>query len=169
MAFQFRKGKTRPLETKIVKGSEVLQIGEAVRLDTAGLVVTCPAGSTVYGVVQGIVGDVGQVPTTNGGSGAFDPHGSYTFSATNATVEKYQVQIQTSPEAIYSVTADAALGTTTGSNLAGYYMDHASGGLTLTENTAATTTAQWFSHGLDPEDTTNRVLVSINESQLVIS
>lgn len=164
MTFEYRKGQTKPLEKRIIANSEVLQVGEAVRIDNDGFIVTCPAGSTVYGVVQGIVGKNGETPRTNGAGANFDPRGSFTAAADNETVDQYSVLILTEKTAQYAVSADATLGTTAGSNLAGYRMDHTSGGLVLDESTAATTSAQWVSHGVDPTSASH-VLVSIFEHQ----
>ena len=164
MTFVYRKGKTTPLVKKVVANSSALQVGEAVRIDDDGFIVTCPAGSTIYGVVQGIVGKNGETLRTNGAGGDFDPLGSYTFASDNETVDQVSVLIQTSKLAQYSAPMDATPGTTTGSNLSGYRMDHTSGGLVLDESTAATSAAQWVSLGLDPEDST-RVLVQIFEHQ----
>lgn len=166
MTFEYRKGQTEPLETYTIANSEVLQVGEAVRLDNDGFLVTCPAGSTVLGVVQGFVGKNGEVPTTNGAGANFSPRGSFTVAADNETVGKYKAQVLVDKGAIYAVSADATLGSTTGSNLPGYRMDHTSGGLVLDESTAATTAAQWVSHGVDPTNS-SQVLVSIFEHQLV--
>lgn len=60
--------------------------------------------------------------------------------------------------------------TTTGSDLAGYNMDVVAASDQLDESTSATTTAQWFSYGQDPDPSaaSNSVLVSIQESQLKI-
>ena len=60
MAFLYKKGRTRELVKKIIANSEVIQVGEAVRL-VSDFVVTCPAGSTIFGVVEGIVGPNGEV------------------------------------------------------------------------------------------------------------
>lgn len=165
MAFQYRKGHTDAVESEIIANSQTLRVGEAVSIDTDGFVVTCPAGSAVYGVVQGFTGPTGEVPTTNGAGGDFDPYGDFAVASDNETVAKYKAQIQISKKAIYSAAADDTLGTTTGSDLRGYKMDHIAGALTLDENTATTGSAQWVSHGIDPEDST-RVLVSIYEHAL---
>lgn len=164
MAFLYRKGKTGPLEKKIITNSAVIRVGEAVNIES-GFADSAGAGEAIYGVVAGIVGPNGEVLRNNGASSDFDPIGDYTAASDNQTVGKVSVLIQTSKDAIYSAPADATLGTTTGSNLAGYRMDHTAGGLTLDESTAVTTAAQWVSHGVDPEDST-KVLVSIYESQL---
>lgn len=165
MTFLLRKkGANAQIELKTIANSEVLRPGEAVRL-ASGNFVTCPAGSSVYGVVQSIVGKNGEVLRNNGAGADFDPTGDYTAASDNATVGLVKAQVLVNKDAIYSVSEDDTLGTTTGSGLAGYYMDHTSGALVLDESTAATSSAQWVSHGVDPEDST-RVLVSIYEHQL---
>lgn len=165
MVFEYRKGKTTDLVSKIIGNSSVLRVGEAVTINTSGFAVTCPAGTVVYGVVNSITSDNGAVPNTNGAGANFDPYGDFTVAADNQTVAKYRVLIQTSKDAQYSVGLSAAAGTTTGSNIEGYRMDNTSGAQVLDEATATTGSAQFVSRGLDPSDTT-RVIVQIYESQL---
>ena len=165
-----RKGPNSRQVSKIIANSEVLKPGEAVRL-ASGFVVTCPAGSSIWGVVQSIVGKNGEMLRTNGGSGDFNPEGDYTAASDNQTVAQVKAMVLVGKDSAYSVTADDTLATTTGSNLAGYLMDHTSGGLVLDESTAATSSAQWISEGLDPETNgslvtgTGKVVVRIYEDQ----
>lgn len=153
----------RILKYYTIADSEVLTVGEAVKL-SSGEVVTWGAGGAGLGIVTGFV-KADKSPVTDNGSGsAFT--GTYTAGASNTV----QAVVDISKESLYSVTADATLGTTTGSDLAGYNMDLTSGSQTLDESTAATGTASFFSHGPDPDGTapSNSVIVSIQESQVWI-
>lgn len=88
--------------------------------------------------------------------------GTYLTASDNQTVGKVKAVIDISKETLYSADPDAAIGTTTGSNLLGYHTDIADEDNT-DENTAATTTAQYFIWGVDPNDSGNQV-VSVYES-----
>lgn len=165
MAFNLKQNDDPKQVHKTIGNSSVLRIGEAVTMNTSGFAVTCPAGTVVYGVVQGITKNNGGTPTTNGAGADFSPYGDFTVAADNQTVDKYKVLVETSKTALYSAPASATLGTTTGSNIEGYHMDHTSGALILDEATSITGSAQWLMRGLDPSDTT-RALVNIFESQI---
>ncbi len=101
---------------------------------------------------------------TSGVSGA--EIGSYvntfTASATNETVAQVAAELDISKSTIYTADPDVTIGTTTGSDLSGYFTDIADEEET-DESTAATTTAQYGILGVDPDDSGNH-LVHVNES-----
>jgi hypothetical protein len=164
MAFRYKKSRIanagRELMDFTITDSQVLSVGESVKL-VSGKVSTGGAGGDILGVVAGFVKADGSPVTDNGAGGRFT--NTYTAGSSNTVKAKVDV----SKLSIYSAPADATLGTTTGSNLAGYLLDQTAASDTLDEDTAAATTAQWFSWGPDPDPTapSNSLLVSIFEHQ----
>lgn len=142
----------------IIANSEVITVGDAVQWNASGFLVN----DSGVGAVAGIVVSVAR------GGVAYDPDsgttGTWTVEADNQTDKKLYAIIDVSTKSLYSVGADDTLGTTTGSNLPGYLLDlPASGSATqLDESTASATTGQFFSWGVDPDDST-RVIVNLNE------
>lgn len=146
-----------------ITDSTELTIGEAVKL-TSGKLVVAGAGGALLGILESFQKADGS-PVTDNGSGS-----DFTDTYTTSTSNTVQGVVDVSRDSIYSVTADATLGTTTGSDLAGYNMDLVAASNQLDESSAATTTAQFFSYGEDPDGTaaSNSVLVSIQESILAL-
>lgn len=142
-----------------ITDSTELTVGEDVKL-TDGKLVVGGAGGATLGILTSIRKADGSPVTDNGDGGDFVE--TYTTGTSNTVVGVVDI----STDSVYSVTADATLGTTTGSDLAGYNMDMVAASNQLDENTAATTTAQFFSLGQDPDTDapTNSVLVKIQES-----
>lgn len=139
--------------------STVYTIGDALKL-TSGKLVLWGAGGLGLGILVGIKKADGSAVTDNGAGGDYDA--TYTTPTSNTVVGVVDVSL----DSIWSVTADATLGTTTGSDLAGYNMDLVAASDQLDESTAATSTASFYSHGQDPDGSaaSNSVLVSIQES-----
>lgn len=144
-----------------ITDASVISIGEAVKL-TSGKVVTWGAGGAGLGIVESIRNADGSAVTDDGAGGDFDS--TYTAPTSN-TVEAI---VDVSRTSRYSVTADDTLGTTTGSDLAGYNMDLVAASNQLDESTATTGAASFFSYGTDPngDAPSNSVIVSIQESIL---
>lgn len=151
------------LQTVIVASSVTITEGDSVKL-ASGFVALGTAGASVYGHVVGLRTEEGVGLLTTGAAGAEIGSyvGTYTTSSTNTTVAKVKAQVDISKFTLYSADPDATIGTTTGSNLAGYFTDLADEDNT-DEDTAATTAAQYFIHGVDPEDSGNQI-VSVFES-----
>lgn len=124
------------------------------------------AGASVYGHATAIRTDKGVGLNTTGAAGAEAGSfvGTFTFASDNQTVAKNKVELDVSKMSLYSVAPDAAIGTTTGSNLRGYFTDLVDED-TTDESTAATTAAQYAIHGVDPNNSSNQI-VSIFESAL---
>jgi len=166
MAFKY-KGSVTPTAGQVLKeiviaNSKTITVGDVVQIasdfaDLAG------AGTVVYGVVVGITKENGEVPADNGAGGAFSD--TYTTAADNQTVAKIKAKVDVSKNSLWSAPADANLGTTTGSDYVhgGVYFDVVAASDTLDESTAGATVRQFYSHGVDPQDST-RVIVSIAES-----
>jgi hypothetical protein len=143
--------------------SSTYTIGDAMAL-ASGALDLVGAGAAVAGILVDIKKADGSPVTDDGAGGGFTD--TYTTPASNTVVGTIDIAL----DSIYSVTADATLGTTTGSDLAGYNMDVVAASDQLDESTSLTTTGQFFSYGIDPDGTaaSNSVLVSIQESQIKI-
>lgn len=155
------------LRREVITNSVVSTIGDSLKV-ASGFIALTTAGDAVFGHLNGHA-DAEQVGmTTTGVAGA--ELGSYvnTFTAAsnNQTVAQITAVCDISRKTLYSADADAALGTTTGSDLAMYHMDVADED-TLDESTAATTSAQYLTWGVDPNDSGNAI-VSIYESQVFV-
>ena len=124
------------------------------------------AGVNVYGHVIAIRTKEGVGLETTGAAGAASGTfvGTYTVASTNESTEKVKVELDVSKNSLYSAEVDATIGTTTGSDLIGYFIDLTDED-TLDENTAATTAAQYATHGISVTNSAN-ALVSIYESNL---
>lgn len=131
---------------------------------SSGFLALGTTGASVFGHVTAIRTDKGVGVGTTGAAGAeFGSFvGTFATASDNQTVAKVRAECDISKMSLYSAEEDAAIGTTTGSNLAGYTQDIADED-TLDESTAATTTGQYMGHGVDPDDST-KAIVNIFES-----
>lgn len=166
MPFIYKRNKNanggRVMMEHKLKDSTAFTVGDSVKLASGVLDISGVAN--VYGIIVGFVKADGGLLTDNGAGGDFVD--TYTTPASNTVKAIVDISI----DSIYSVTADATLGTTTGSGLAGYNMDVVAASDQLDESSALATTAQFFSYGPDPDGDapSNSVLVSIQESQVKI-
>lgn len=153
------------LRSEIITNSVVTTVNDSVKL-ASGFVALGTTGASVLGHVTGIVTNTGVGLSSSGAAGADLGSfvGTFTAASDNQTVAKVRAQIDISQFTIYSAEVDAAIGTTTGSNLAGYRMDIVDED-TLDESTAATTTAQYATLGVDPRNSA-QAMVYIFESQI---
>lgn len=133
---------------------------------TSGFVALGTAGASVLGHVNGITqkSGVGMQSTGVAGAAFGSFVGTFLTSSDNTTVLQTSAEVDISQNTLYSAELSAAAGTTTGSNLAGYRMD-LSDANTLNESTAATSTAQYGTFGLDPVNSAQAV-VNILESSI---
>lgn len=149
----------------IAKNSEVITELDSIKIASDfGLRNT--AGASVYGHAIAIGTDKSVGFETSGVAGAATGSyvGTFTFASDNQTVNKFRIELDVSKMSIYSAEVDVAIGTTTGSDLRNYFIDLIDED-TLDESTAATTAAQYATHGQDPVTTVN-ALVTIFESNL---
>ena len=123
-------------------------------------------GALVFGHVLAIGTEKGVGLSTTGVAGAEMGSfvGTFATSSTNQTVAKVKAECDISKFTLYSAEESAAIGTTTGSNLAGYTQDLTDED-TLDESTALTTTGQYMGWGVDPNNSA-RAIVNIFESQV---
>lgn len=153
------------LVSKIIANSTTVTEGDSVKL-SSGFVDLTTTGDEVFGHVTAISTRQGVGLETDGTAGAETGsfNNTFTTASDNQTVGKVKAVVDISKLSLYSADVDDTLGTTTGSDLAGYRMDAADES-ELDESTAATTAAQYNSFGVDPEDSGN-VIVNIFESQV---
>lgn len=127
---------------------------------SSGFAALGTTGALVFGHVVGLVTKEGVGLETTGVAGAATGSfaGTFLTASDNQTVGFVKAMCDISKLSLYSAEEDAAIGTTTGSNLAGYFQDLADED-TLDESTAATTTAQYFGWGVD----------SLNSAQAIVN
>ncbi len=133
---------------------------------SSGFAALGTAGVSLYGHVTAIRTNKGVGLSSDGTTGAEYGSftGTYTFASDNQTNAQNKVELDVSKFSLYSAEVDATIGTTTGSNLRGYFMDLVDED-TLDESTAATTAAQYATHGVDANDT-SKAIVNLFESAL---
>lgn len=153
------------LRRETIANSVTISENDSVKR-ASGFVALGTTGAAVFGHVSGISTHRGVGLNTDGSAGSDIGSfaGTFTTASDNQTVDQVKAEVDISKFTLYSATADDTLGTTTGSDLTGYNMDLADED-ELDESTAATTAAQYHSHGLDPEDS-SRVIVNIYESEV---
>ena len=147
-----------PVQTTIT-----ISVGDACKFHGDAKTITEGAtGGAHLGVVVALRKADGS-PLTDNGAG-----GDYSGTYTTADSTSVYADVDVSRDSVYSVAADATLGTTTGSDMPGYTMDTLAGGTTLDESTALTTAGTWMSLGPDPDPQApaNSVLCVLYESDL---
>ncbi len=153
------------LEDRIIANSQVITTGGFVNL-VSGFVDGADAGERIWGLCVGIVTNFGGGIPLDRLTPGTDYHGTYvsgalgtqkyTAASDNQTVDKICARIDISPDLVVSNVPDAAIGTTTGSDLAGNYTDIITD-VQADENNATnafTTVAQLVILGVDPQDST---------------
>lgn len=153
------------LRSMIVANSITIAEQDSVKL-ASGFIALGTTGALVFGHVVGLVTKEGVGLETTGIAGAATGGfaGTYLTASDNQTVGMIKAMCDISKFSLYSAEEDAAIATTTGSNLAGYSQDIADED-TLDESTAATTTGQYMGWGVDPLLST-QAIVNIYESQV---
>lgn len=152
-------------QARILANSITVTELDSVKL-ASGFVALGTTGASVFGHVTAIRTNKGVGTETSGAAGAEMGSfvGTFLTASDNQTVAKVRAEVDISKETLYSAEVDVAIGTTTGSNLSGYFMDLTDED-TLDESTAATTAAQYATHGVDEDDSTKAV-VNVFESQV---
>ncbi len=164
------EGSLRPwgapvLRREILTGSATYTVEDSLKL-VSGFATLNTAGISVFGHVCMLGTNQGVGLNTNGIAGAAIGSFIDTFATAsdNTTVAKVRADVDISIETMRSEVCSAAIGTTTGSNLLGYYLDLTDED-TLDEGSAVTTTAQYFNWGVNPSVAT-RINVTIAESRV---
>lgn len=163
------------LVDRIVTNSVTVAISDSVKT-ASGFAALGTAGAAVLGHVVALVGQDGLNPemdgSFNGNAGT-----AYTVASDNQTVAQIKAIVDIDVHSLYSAELDAAAGSTTGSDLAGYFLKLADED-TLDESTAAAVRvvltegtpntvayAQYYTHGLDRNNTA-QALVNICYSEV---
>ena len=154
-------------DSKVLADSTEFTIGDAVKEDgTNGTLIVWGAGGAGWGIIIGFKKADGSPVTDNGAGSDFDD--TYTTPSSNTVL----AIVDTSKTSLWSVTADATLGTTTGTDKTGVNLDLVAASDQLDESSVQTagTTASFLSFGADPDPKapSNSLIVSIQESQLDI-
>lgn len=138
---------------------------DSVKL-ASGFVALGTAGALVFGHITALSDKRGLGLGSTGVAGAeFGSFlGSFLTASNNQTVVLAKAECDVSKMTLYSAEVSATLGTTTGSDLPGYRFDLVDED-TLDESTSTTGSAQYYSHGIDPENSA-RVIVNIYESEV---
>jgi hypothetical protein len=152
----------------IIGNSATITIGDMVKL-SSGFIALAGANAKILGVVVAIEDanglDLDNPRRTNAGGTWTSSSKTIVVAADNQTVDQIRAIVDIDPMSIWSAQPDNTIGTTTGSNLAGYYCDLPSASDQPDEDTTTTTVMQLFIWGLDPENTA-RGLYSIAEHQI---
>lgn len=150
---------------RILTNSITVAVGDAVRT-VNNFAALAAAGSRVLGHVESVVGRDGLTPVKDGTY--FGNIGStFVVPSNNQTVGLVAVRVDIDQASLYTAELDAAIGTTSangGSGAAGKTFDLVNEE-TLDESTVAETSQQYYSHGIDRNDTTH-VVVNIFESEV---
>lgn len=157
------------LRKEILEDDAVVTVLDSVKIvsgNDKGFLVPGTAGESVFGHIMGIATNLDVGVSSTGASGAELGSfvGTYTASATNETVAKVRGEVDISQFTLYNADVDAALGTTTGSDQAGYAIDLADED-DLDEGSTLATILQYNIMEVTPGDTGN-VIVNILQSHV---
>lgn len=153
------------LRREVITNSVESTVGDSVKV-VSGFIALGTAGAAVYGhlAAHADAEEVGMTTTGATGAELGSYVGTFTAASNNQTVSQVTAVCDISKKTLYSAEVDVAIGTTTGSDLPMYHMDLVDED-TLDESTAATTSAQYLTWGVDPNNSA-QAIVSIYESQV---
>lgn len=153
------------LRSNILANSITVTVNDSVKA-ASGFLALGTTGALVFGHVVAIATnkDLGLNTTGVAGAEVGSFVGTFGTASDNQTVAMVRAKCDISKMSLYSAEEDAAIATTTGSNLLGYTQDLADED-TLDESTAATTTGQYMGWGVDPLNSA-QAIVNIYESQV---
>lgn len=164
---------SRNLELVLLYNSLTFEVGDAIKTYVVGYAQGAVKATPFKGVIHSICDKNGQ-PIVQGthtaGSANTSDLTSVTTAADNTTTELYWALVDTATTSLYSAEISGTLGTTNSSTLMGARLDVDSDNTDygrLVETTATRTIgtpANFYSHGLDPNDST-RLIVSIAMSE----
>lgn len=159
-----------PVLKKFTIANSVVMTPNASVVLTSGFVALSTSSTyAVLGQVDAIqtFAGVGEITTGAAGATIGSFLGTYTVASNNQTVAKVSALVDISQFTLYSVLANATLGTTTGSNLPGYYTALATSQTTAESSATATNSSVAYTiWGVDPLAPTTNQIVSILNSQV---
>ena len=143
------------LVDRILTNSIKVAVGDSVRT-LAGFAALGVAAARVLGHVESLIGADGLTPVKDG-SYLGNIGEAYAVAANNQTVAQVRARIDIDTLSTYSADVSAALGTTAGSNLAGKNFN-LTNEETINEASVLETLLQYYSHGVDRNDSTNLIV-----------
>jgi hypothetical protein len=165
-------GVGRKLELVDLGVSQTYELGDVIKTYSNGVGDLGAAATPVLGVivafVSGVRGEVMKSAEVVAGTAASSDYTTVTSDGTNS--DDYRAIVDVSKDTVYSAEVSGTLGTTNDSNLIGCRIDVNSAGaeygqvLETTATRTVATTANFYSWGLDPNDST-RLMVSIASSE----
>lgn len=181
MAFNFkgtRNGAARNLVSVLIGNTKTIRVGDVVESFTGGSLTTGVAAAPLKGFVHAIVeaenGVKPSLPQVKGSNtaGVTNPsdQDSVTTAADNTTTKKFWAIVDTSLDSLYSAEVNGTIDTTNNSGDLGARINVDSANsdvgrvLESTATRTVATTANFYSHGLDPEDSA-RLVVSLAQSE----
>lgn len=177
MALEFKRtigGIGRKLELVLLANSQTVEVGDVIQTYSAGKGTLGAAATPLLGVVHALCDSKG-MPLQVSDPVAGTASGSDVRSQATSTTGTYYALVDVSKDSIYSASVSGTLGTTGSSTLRGCWIDVNSAGTEygqLLESTASRTAhsangtmCNFYSWGVDPDDST-RLLVSIANSEL---
>ncbi len=165
---------SRPHEAFVIKNSETIFVGGTVKLVAAAIEPADAVTDVVYGICVGFVGADGNTPYENllpgqkGSGDVFTKGVSLAVHSDNETVAKVRAKVvPLMPNDIVRGVADANLGTTTGSDKIGYYINiNTANESQFKENTASATKEQFLIVGHPGGDQPRAIDAKVVEGQI---
>jgi len=150
------------LVDRILTNSITVRIGDSVQT-VSGFAALGASAQRVLGHVEGLIGQDGLTPVKDGTFlGNIDE--AFVVASNNQTVAQVRVRVDIDQKSLYTADTSAAIGTTTGSGQAGRTFN-LTDARTINEASVNTTLLQYYSHGIDINNTAN-VIVNILESEV---
>jgi hypothetical protein len=154
------------LRAVTITNSTTLTIADMVSVSAGFLLDSSGTTYPIFGNLASIETYKGVGLPTTGVAGASMGSfiNSYLTASNNQTVAQVQGIVDISKNSLYTNATSGVLGTTTGSNLIGYYLNLVAGSAVTIDETSATTTpgtTEFFNWGLQPGSTT-LIVVNLN-------
>lgn len=147
------------LRREVIANTTTLTVADMVSVSSGFIIDSSGTTYPIFGNLVAIETFKGVgLPTTGAAGAAMGSFiNAYTTSSTNQTAGLVSAIVDISKESLYTNATSAQVGTTTGSNLLGYYLNLVAGSAVTIDETSATTTrgtTQFFNWGLLPGSTT---------------
>lgn len=165
---------SRPYESFVIKNSETIFVGGTVKLVAGAVEPADAVTDPIYGICVGFLGADGSTPYENlldgqkSASDVFVKGVSLTVDSDNETAAKIRAKVvPIQPNDIIRGVADADLGTTTGSDKIGYYINiNTANESQFKENTASASKEQFLIVGHPGGHLARAIDVKLVEGQL---